>query len=414
MTVRTPDWQRTLDLETWYAAPGRMFIRITAPPKDAGTATLRLSSDMWNYLPQVERVIKVPPSLMLEPWMGSDFSNDDLVKESSLVDDYTHQIEGEQQVGGDSCYQLVATPKPGAPVVWGRLVVWVRTSDALPRREEYYDEHVALRKTLAFDDIRNAGDRSYPMRWTMTSVAKPNHESVLVFHSIVFDRAIPDRGTTFSYGTVVLTLLKAAGFLVSALVLGVRLAPRLFGVASRLRTRGVLLGLGLSLCFILSWLANAIGLAPIVGALAAGLLLEETHYREFVNRGERNLEDLIHPISSFLVPIFFVLMGMHTDLRSLIRPEVTGLGAALTVAAVVGKQACSLGVLGTGVDRLSVGIGMIPRGEVELIFANIGLALSVHGEPIIDRSTFSAVVMVVIVTTIVTPPALKWSFSRRR
>ncbi len=222
------------------------------------------------------------------------------------------------------------------------------------------------------------------------------------------------RGTTFSYGTVVLTLLKAAGFLVSALVLGVRLAPRLFGVASRLRTRGVLLGLGLSLCFILSWLANAIGLAPIVGALAAGLLLEETHYREFVNRGERNLEDLIHPISSFLVPIFFVLMGMHTDLRSLIRPEVTGLGAALTVAAVVGKQACSLGVLGTGVDRLSVGIGMIPRGEVELIFANIGLALSVHGEPMIDRSTFSAVVMVVIVTTIVTPPALKWSFSRRR
>ncbi len=137
MTVRTPDWQRTLDLDTWYAAPGRTFIRITAPPKDAGTATLRLSSDMWNYLPQVERVIKVPPSLMLEPWMGSDFSNDDLVKESSLVDDYTHQIEGEQQVGGDSCYQLVATPKPGAPVVWGRLVVWVRTSDALPRREEY-------------------------------------------------------------------------------------------------------------------------------------------------------------------------------------------------------------------------------------------------------------------------------------
>ena len=220
-------------------------------------------------------------------------------------------------------------------------------------------------------------------------------------------------GAVFSYAAIGFTLLKAAGFLIAALFLGVRLAPRLFVVASRLRTRGVLLGLGLSLCFILSWLANVIGLAPIVGAFAAGLLLEETHYREFVNRGERNLEDLIHPISSFLVPIFFVLMGMHTDLRSLARPEVLGLGAALIVAAVVGKQACSLGVLGSGIDRLSVGIGMIPRGEVGLIFANIGLALSVKGVPVIDQSTFSAVVMMVIVTTMITPPALKWSLSRR-
>jgi Kef-type K+ transport system membrane component KefB len=220
-------------------------------------------------------------------------------------------------------------------------------------------------------------------------------------------------GTAFSYIDIVFTLLKAAGFLAGALLLGVRFAPHLFGVASRLRTRGVLLGLGLSLCFILSWLANAIGLAPIVGAFAAGLLMEETHYRDFVNRGERRLEDLVSPISSFLVPIFFVLMGVHTDLRSLARPEVFGLGAALIVAAVVGKQVCSLGVLGRGIDRLSVGIGMIPRGEVGLIFANIGLALSVDGKPIIDRSTFSAVVMMVIVTTMITPPALKWSFFRK-
>ena len=193
MTVITPDWQRTLEVESWYVSPGRTFIRITAPAKEAGTATLRLGSDMWNYLPQVERAIKLPPSLMLEPWMGSDFSNDDLVKESSLVDDYTHRIDGEQEVAGDSCYKLVATPKPGAPVVWGRLVVWVRTSDAVPRKEEYYDERGTLRKTLAFDEVRDVGDRPYPMRWTMTSVAKPGHQSVLAFHSIVFDGPIPDR-----------------------------------------------------------------------------------------------------------------------------------------------------------------------------------------------------------------------------
>jgi outer membrane lipoprotein-sorting protein len=193
MSVKTPDWQRTLEMESWYVNPGRTFIRVTAPAKEAGTATLRIGNDMWNYLPQVERIIRIPPSLMMQPWMGSDFSNDDLVKESSLVDDYTHVISGERDVSGDRCSQLVATAKPGAPVVWGRLVVWVRTSDALPRRQEYYDEHGSLRKVLAFDDIRDAGGRPYPMRWTMTPVDKPGHESALVFHSVDFDGAIPER-----------------------------------------------------------------------------------------------------------------------------------------------------------------------------------------------------------------------------
>jgi Kef-type K+ transport system membrane component KefB len=117
-------------------------------------------------------------------------------------------------------------------------------------------------------------------------------------------------------------------------------------------------------------------------------------------------------VSAFLVPILFVLMGMRTDLRSFAQPGVAGLAAALTVAAIVGKQACSLGVLGRGVDRLTVGLGMIPRGEVGLIFANIGLALTLGGAPLIDKSTFSAVVVTVIVTTTVTPPALKWSLGR--
>ena len=219
-------------------------------------------------------------------------------------------------------------------------------------------------------------------------------------------------GAAFSYWDVLTPLLKATAFLAGALAVGVLLSRRLFFLASKLRARGVLLAIGLSFCFLLSWLANAIGLAAIVGAFAAGLVLEDTHYREFVGRGERGLEELIHPISSFLAPVFFVLMGMHTDLRSLLRPEVLGLGGALIVAAIIGKQACSLGVLGRGVDRLTVGIGMIPRGEVGLIFANIGLGLRVDGQPVIQGATFSAVVLMVIVTTMITPPALKWSFSR--
>ncbi len=221
-----------------------------------------------------------------------------------------------------------------------------------------------------------------------------------------------NRGGSLATGDVVFTLVKAVGFLVGALVVGVLFSRRLFSLASKLRARGVLLALGLAFCFLLSWLSGVIGLAPIVGAFAAGLILEEVHYRDFVDRGEHGLEELIQPISSFLVPIFFVVMGMRTDLKSFLQPGVLGLAAALTIVAIIGKQACSLGVLGKGVDRLSVGLGMIPRGEVGLIFANIGLALSVGGHRIINEETFSAVVVMVIVTTMVTPPALKWSLGR--
>jgi len=221
-----------------------------------------------------------------------------------------------------------------------------------------------------------------------------------------------DRGSAFTLGTIFWPLGKALVFLAGALILGAALTPRLFSFASRLKTNGVLLAMGLSFCFVLSWLANAIELAPIVGAFAAGLILEKVHYRDFVDRGEHELEELIHPISSFLVPIFFVLMGMRTDLTSFAQPGVLGIAAALTVAAIIGKQACSLGVIGKSVDRLTVGLGMIPRGEVGLIFANIGLGLKVGGEHIVDAASFSAIVVMVIVTTMVTPPALKWSLGR--
>jgi Kef-type K+ transport system membrane component KefB len=224
--------------------------------------------------------------------------------------------------------------------------------------------------------------------------------------------AAADRGGSLAAGGIILTLAKVVGFLAGALVLGVLLSRRLFSLASKLRARGVLIATGLSFCFFLSWLSGVIGLAPIVGAFAAGLILEDVHYRDFVDRGEHGLEDLIHPVASFLVPIFFVVMGMHTDLRSFLQPGVLGLAAALTLAAIVGKQACALGVLDKQVDRRTVGLGMIPRGEVGLIFANIGITLSIGGQRIVNEATFSAVVVMVIVTTMVTPPALKWSLGR--
>ncbi len=225
--------------------------------------------------------------------------------------------------------------------------------------------------------------------------------------------AAADTGSALSYTAVALILVKAAVFLVGALMLGSYLSPRLFGLASRLHGRGVLLATALIFCFALSYGAAIIGLAPIVGAYAAGLILKDVHFRGFGSR-EKQLEALIHPISAFLVPVFFVYTGMHVDLLAFARVDILGLAAALTAVAIIGKQACSLGAIGPGLDRLSIGLGMIPRGEVGLIFANIGLRLKIGGQPIVDNAIFSAVVIMVIITTMATPPALTWSFSRGR
>ena len=219
-------------------------------------------------------------------------------------------------------------------------------------------------------------------------------------------------GTTMSAPTIVWVCVKATVFLFGALYLGGKLSPRVFQGTSRLRGKGVLLATALAFCFTLSALAAVIGLAAIVGAYAAGLLLEEQHYRDPAIHGERHLEELIHPISTFLVPVFFVLMGMHVDLSALLSVKVLMLAGALTAVAIIGKQACAFGVWGAGLDRVIVGLGMMPRGEVGLIFANIGLGLTIGGERLVDVATYSAIVVTVMLTTLLTPPALKWRFAR--
>jgi Kef-type K+ transport system membrane component KefB len=222
------------------------------------------------------------------------------------------------------------------------------------------------------------------------------------------------QGVPFSVASVAKTTAAAGIFLVAALVIGVTTAPRLFRMASLLQVRGVLVTVSLCLCFLLAWAASLIGLAPIIGAFAAGLVLEDVLFKDFVDRGERTLEELLRPISDILVPIFFVLMGLRTDLSVFAAPGALGLAAALIVAAIIGKQVCSLGVMTPGVNRLAVGIGMVPRGEVGLIFANVGAGLTLNGMPVINASTFSAVVAMVVVTTMVTPPVLKWSLRSRQ
>jgi Kef-type K+ transport system membrane component KefB len=175
----------------------------------------------------------------------------------------------------------------------------------------------------------------------------------------------------------------------------------------------VLLATALVICFAMSWVASLIGLAAIVGAYAAGLILEDFHYRPFTERGERPLGELLQPVGAFLVPLFFVVMGMRVDLTAFARKETLGLAALLTLAAIFGKQACAFGAFGGKLDRLTIGLGMIPRGEVGLIFASIGLGLTIADRPVIAATTYSAIVIMVIVTTLVTPPALRWSLERR-
>jgi Kef-type K+ transport system membrane component KefB len=213
-------------------------------------------------------------------------------------------------------------------------------------------------------------------------------------------------------GEVLLIIAKAVGFVIGAVVLGGLILPSFFKLGFRLKGSGVLLSFSLLICFTMAYLAGLVGLAPIVGAFAAGLILEEVHVKPFRERGDMQLEELIAPIATFLVPIFFVRMGMMVDLTTFGQGEILGFAAVMTLAAIVGKQVCSLAIFDKQINRIAIGLGMIPRGEVGLIFAGIGAKLMLDGEAVINVGTYSAVVIMVIVTTLVTPPALKIALLR--
>jgi Kef-type K+ transport system membrane component KefB len=215
-----------------------------------------------------------------------------------------------------------------------------------------------------------------------------------------------ETGTALSITSVAWIITAAVGFLVGAILLGQLLVPRLMGFASRIQSKGMMIIAAVGFCFMLAYSANLAGLAPIVGAYAAGLILEEIHFSRFNEK--RTLHELLEPVTSLLVPIFFVLMGIQVRLETFADPNVIGIALGITVAAFIGKQVCGLAVAERGLDRLTVGLGMIPRGEVGLIFASIGKSLNV-----VDDATFSAVVIMVILSTFVTPGLLKWSIDKR-
>lgn len=190
MTVITPRWQRTLLLKFWMERPERTLIRILEPAKESGVGSLRIRSEMWNYLPSVERVIKIPPSMMLQPWMGSDLTNDDLVKESSAVDDYTHTLLGTEDLNGTAVYRIESIPKPEAAVVWGKILYKIGVAVHLPLVQEYYDERGELVKVLRFTEVSSRGGRQIPTRWEMQPVRKPQNKTVFIIRDISFDQSL--------------------------------------------------------------------------------------------------------------------------------------------------------------------------------------------------------------------------------
>lgn len=191
MRITTPRWERTLSLRIWMDRPGRSFVRVLAPPKEAGIGSLRIGNEMWNYLPAVERTIKIPPSMMLQPWMGSDFTNDDLVKQSSAIDDYVQRLEGEETLDGQAVYRIEALPKPDAAVVWGRLVYWIR-KDSIPVKQEYHSERGELVRVLTFSDVRPVGGRTIPTRWEMKSLAKAGNATTIVVKDAAYNTRLDD------------------------------------------------------------------------------------------------------------------------------------------------------------------------------------------------------------------------------
>jgi len=187
MIVKTPDYTRDLEMESWWVGNEKALIVIKSPRKEEGNKTLKIGNEMWNYLKNTETTIKVPPSMMLQSWNGSDFTNDDLVRESNLSKDYTMEIVGEEKVNDVLCYKIELNPKPSAPVVWGKLYYFVRKKDTLPAKIEYYNENGKLIRTMRLKDIKKFNDRTIPSEWIMESNTKEGRSTAIKIKSMEFN-----------------------------------------------------------------------------------------------------------------------------------------------------------------------------------------------------------------------------------
>lgn len=179
MEIVRPEWSRSVSMQSWSMGVDYYIIYIMSPARDKGQVFLKRENNMWNWIPNIGRMIKIPPSMMMSSWMGSDFNNDELMKESSLVKDYTHQFDGEEEIDGYMCHKIVLTPLPSAPVVWGKVILWISKDKDFTLKSEFYDEDEKLINIQTASRIKDFGDRELPSYMEMIPVNKEGHKTIL-------------------------------------------------------------------------------------------------------------------------------------------------------------------------------------------------------------------------------------------
>lgn len=192
MTIVRPDWSREVTMKSWSKGTLYYMIYITEPVRDKGQVFMKRDRDMWNWMPSINRMIKLPPSMMGQSWMGSDFTNDDLVRMNSILQDFTHKITGSEKIRDFDCYVIELTAKPEAAVVWGKIKLWISKEEYYELRGEYYDEEGKLVNDMVSSDIRQMGDRKLPSKTVMTPVDKPGNQTILEMVDVIFNKPIDD------------------------------------------------------------------------------------------------------------------------------------------------------------------------------------------------------------------------------
>lgn len=191
MQIVRPAWTRSMSMKAWTKDQDYSLVLVTAPAREKGSCSLKRFKEMWNWVPNIERIIKIAPSMLGQSWMGSDFTNDDLINQSSIVVDYTHKLIKEEEFDGAPCWVIEATPKPNAPVVWSKQVIWISKEEYNMRKVEYYDEFEDLINTMSTFDVKTLGGRRIPARQEMQPADKPDQKTVLLLHKAQFDFDIP-------------------------------------------------------------------------------------------------------------------------------------------------------------------------------------------------------------------------------
>ena len=192
MTIIRPDWRREITMKSWASGRSYSLILITGPARDKGQAFLKRTTEMWNWQPSIDRVIKLPPSMMLQSWMGSDFTNDDLVKESSVVEDYNHALKQDSTINGQLVYKIELIPKPDAPVVWGKIITYIDKKELNQLLVKYFDEEGELVNTMVMSEIKMIGGRLLPTKMEMFPADNPKQKTMIEYLELQFDMGLKE------------------------------------------------------------------------------------------------------------------------------------------------------------------------------------------------------------------------------